>query len=107
MIVLINTLHKEFEYVTSGLLRQAGEKSISEIHSILLLAKVKLLSKKTIRTITKLMYMSKNNNQKHKAMPTSDNEYFNYHKIGYFGLDCRMPDYRLLKKKNIGNAKQN
>lgn len=25
----------------------------------------------------------------------------------HFEWDCKMPDYRLLKKKSIGNAKQN
>lgn len=26
--------------------------------------------------------------------------------MGHFGQDCRQPDYRLLKEKSIGNAKQ-
>ncbi len=106
MVVATDALHEEFEHVTSGLLEQEGEKSISEIHSILSSAEAKLLSKKAIGATTELAHMSRNNNQKRKATTTNNDECFKYHKMGYFGRDWRMPDYRLLKKKSTGNARQ-
>lgn len=51
--------------------------------------------------------MSKNSNQKHKTMATSEDEYFNYHKMEHFRSDYKIPDYKLLKKnENISNAKK-
>lgn len=56
--------------------------------------------------MTKLAHMSKNKNQNHKITETSQNKCFNYYKMGNFEQDCRMLDYRLLKKKSTSNAKQ-
>ncbi len=106
VVVATDALHEEFEHVTSGLLRQGRKKSISEIHSILSSAKAKLLSKRAVGATTKLAHMLRNNNQKRKATATSDDECFNYHKMRHFGRDCRMPNYRLLKKKSTDNARQ-
>lgn len=102
----MDALYQEFEYITFGLLGQKREKSISEIQFILSSAKVKLLSKRVIKITTKLVHsISRNNNLKRKATVTNKDECFHYHKRRYFEQDCRMPAYRLLKKKSTGNAK--
>lgn len=106
VVVATNILHEKFKYITSELLRQGGEKSISEIHSILSSAKAKLLSKTTIGATTKLAHISRNYNQKRKAIATSEDKCFNCHKIRHFGQDRKIPDYWLLKKKNTDNARQ-
>lgn len=106
VVVATDALYEEFKYVNSGLLEQRGEKNISEILSILSSAEVKRLSIKAIRITNKPAYMLKKKNQKHKAMTISKNKYINCHKMGHFRRDCRMPDYRLLKKKSTDNARQ-
>lgn len=103
--VATDSLHDEFEHVTSGLLGQGGEKSINEIQSILASAEAKFLSKRAVGTTAELAHRSRNSNQKRKSTATSEDECFNCHKMGHFGRDCRHPDYRLVKKKSTGNVK--
>lgn len=63
VVVATDTLHKEFEYITSKLLLgQRGENSISGIHSILSSAEAKLLSKKVVGATTELAHILKNYN---------------------------------------------
>lgn len=92
VVVKINALHKEFEYITFRLLEQEEEKSMSKTQSILLSNKTKLLSKRLIGVTTKLVHMSRRNNQKCKVMATSKEKYFNCYKMKHFRQDCRMPD---------------
>lgn len=106
IVVATDSLHEDFEHVISGLLGQGGEKSINKIQSILASSEAKFLSKRAVGTTAELAYMSKTSNQKRKSTATSEDECFNCHKMGHFRRDCRHPDYRSLKKKNTGNAKQ-
>lgn len=45
---------------------------------ILVLFKIKFLSKKAIKAIIKLVYILKNSNKKYKLIVTNKNKYFNY-----------------------------
>lgn len=74
--------------------------------SIRYINKIKILSKRAIRAITKLIQMSKNNNKKYKATAISKNKYFNYYKIRYFKQNYRIFNYKLFKKKNTSNTKK-
>lgn len=38
---------------------------------------------------------------------TSEDKYVNFYKMRYFGRDCKIPDYKLLEKKNTSNAGSN
>ncbi len=105
VVVATESLHEDFEHVTSGLLGQRGEKSIDKIQSILSSAEAKFVSKRAVRVTANLAHMSKNSGQKRKAKATSEDECFNCHKMGHFGRDCKFPDYRL-KKKNSSSTKQ-
>lgn len=58
--------------------------------------------------IANLAYMSKNNSHKQKLLiAISKDEYFNCHKMGHFGQDCKYPNYWLMKKKNIKQDRDN
>lgn len=105
VVVATESLHKDFEYVTSGLLGQDGEKSIDEIQSILSSAEAKFVSKRAIGVTANLAHMSRNSSQKRKSTATSEDECFNCHRIGHFSQDCKFPDYRL-KKKSSSSTKQ-
>ncbi len=97
IVVATESMHEDFEHVTSGLLGQGGEKSIDEIQSILSSAEAKFVSKRAVGVTADLTQMSRNSGQKHKAIVTSENECFNCHKMRHFGRDCKFPDYRLKK----------
>lgn len=48
VVVATESLHDDFEHVTSGLLGQGGEKSIDEIQSMLSSAEAKFVSKRAV-----------------------------------------------------------
>lgn len=84
IIVATDALYAEFKYITSRLLRQKQEKSISKISFILSSAQAKFLSKKFVKATIKLAQMLKNNNQQRKITAISKDECFNYYKMRYF-----------------------
>ena len=97
----IDSLHKDFDLITSELLGQEGDKTIDKIQQILSSAKAKFISKREVGITADLAYMSRNNkpNYSQKRKATLDDECYNCHKMGHFGLDCRMQDFRLAKRK--------
>lgn len=106
IIIAINLLHKKFKYVTFKLLNQGGKKSTDKIQSTLTSVEAKFLSKKAVRLVAKLTYISTNNNQKLKIIVISENKWFNHRKMRYFRQDSRYFDYKLLNKKSTSNVKQ-
>lgn len=103
IVVATDIQHKEFDHVTSELLGQRGEKIVTKIQSLLSSAIAKFLNKRAIGVMAELAHMSKNSSYKRKV--TSEDKYFNCHKMGHYGKDCKYLDYRLLKKKNSSNTR--
>ena len=97
----IDSLHKEFNLIISGLLGQGGDKIIDKIQQILSFIKVKFISKQEVGITINLAHMSKNNklsySQKQKA--TLNDKYYNCHKIKHFRQDYRMQNFKLAKRK--------
>lgn len=107
IVIATVALHDEFDHVISGLLGQGGEKSVTEIQSLLSSAKAKLLSKRAIVVTVNLTYMSRNSSHKRKTIATSKDKCLNYHKMRHYRKDCRYPNYKLYnKKRSSNNTKQ-
>lgn len=101
-------MHDNFEYVTSGLLGQEREKSIDEIQSMLSSAKAKFVSKRAVGVTADLANMSRNSSHKcSRAIVTSKDECFNYHRMGHFGQDCKFLNYHTKKKSSTRQNREN
>ena len=87
IVMVINSLHKDFDLIISRLLEQKRDKTTDKIQQILSFAKAKFIIEREIDIIADLGYMSRNNNpsynQKQKA--TLNNKCYNCYKIRHFG----------------------
>ena len=101
IVMVIDSLHKDFNLITSGLLGQREDKTIDKIQQILFSAKAKFISKQKVGITANLAHMSRNNKPSYsqKQKTTLNDESYNCHKIEHFGRDCRMQDFRLAKRK--------
>ena len=95
IVIALDTLHDDFDTTTASLL-ESGDKTIDQIQSILQSKEAKNISKRATGVTGDLaMAFRDSNGPKKKAY--RDEEYFNCHKLGHFGRDCRQPDRRLAR----------
>ena len=95
IVIALDTLHDDFDTVTTSLLKSRN-KTIDQIQSILQSKEAKNISKRTTKVTSNLAIAFRDSNSP-KKKAYRDKEYFNYHKLGHFGRDCRQPDRRLAR----------
>ena len=93
IVIALDLIHNDFETKTSSLLK-TGDKTIDEIQQILCSAEAKNLSKRAT-SVTNDLAMSFRRPQRDynsylggKQKANSDEQCYNYHKLGHFGRDC-------------------
>ena len=74
---------------------------------MLLSAEAKFVSKKRVRIMVNLIYISRNSSHKHiRVIASSEDECLNFHRICHFGQDYRFLNYHT-KKKNSNSCSNN
>lgn len=96
----LDLLHNDFESTTITMLER-GNKTINKIQQILAFTKAKFISKQAISLIGDLIIMSKTQSKK---KVNSNNNCFNYRKLGYFGKNCTTPSTKKRNKPNKSNS---
>lgn len=95
MIMALNSLHQDFKIITTSLL-EMNEKSINKIYNILQSEEAKNPSKWAIGDLCNLVMAFRNKkNASEKRKTTTENEYYNCHKLWHFGQDCFLPNRKL------------
>lgn len=73
-------------------------------------AETKFVNKRGIRVTVELANMSSNSSHKHsRAIATSEDKYFNCHRMDHFNQNCKSLDYHSKKKSsnNGSSTRQN
>ena len=104
IVIALDSLHKDFDTTTASLL-ETVDKTIDQIQSIFQSKEAKNLSKQaTGGTGDLAMAFRDKSGPKKKA--NSDDECYNYHKLGHFGRDCSLPDKRLNRNTQQSRREQ-
>lgn len=99
IVIALDSLHEDFD-TTSASLLEAGDKTIDQIQSILQSKEAKNISKRTTGAVGDLAMAFRDGKRK----ANSDDECYNWHKLGHFGRDCPLPDKRLNRIKHPHRA---
>ncbi len=92
IVIALDLLHKDFDTTTASLL-ETSDKIIDQIQSILQSKEAKNLNKRATGDTDNLA-MAFRDKEGPKRKANSNDECYNYHKLGYFGKD-----YFLLNKR--------
>lgn len=98
IVIVFDLIYKDLNTKTSSLL-ETGDKTINKIQQILCSTKAKNLTKQATDVIKDLAMFfrgpqSYNNYFGGKQKADSNEQYYNYNRMGHYGRDCNQPDRR-------------